>query len=442
MALQLTIGGSDYTSYVDFHSLMVQDSVRAKGDACSFDVVLPLDDAGAPPRPQGSQEVALLDRGVKEFGGVISRVRQTLHGGPRVLRYSVSCVDYTPWLDRRLVNMTLASQLVGDMVIAVIVAADPYHVFTFNNINASSITLQEQTIEYEMPSSVLDRLAQMVEHQWYVDYDRDVHFFPRELNAAPLSTLDLDADYESYWGFEWEEDVSQVHTVIYVKDFKVAVSNDPDGRFHESWKGDGLRRFFPLYNMPGSLSGFSVSVNGTPYTIRNDAEGEDGNPGQAFVCLDNWGVRFPSSDIPPSGSTIEVAYPAYGTIRAVEVDDPEAMARMKAREGNADGAHEFLASLPDRFMPSAQAAEEWGRLILDRYKEPIETVRFSTLYKGASTRWRAGQHLRVVSATRGIDRIYFVSSVTKRVRVPAATGPGAEPVLEYNIEATSTVWGL
>jgi len=113
MALVLTVGGSDVSKFIDFHTVKVQDSVEIKGDTLDFRMwvyeneILP---------PKGGAEVIFRDGLVREFAGVVVDVTTNLLEGTHGAIYTLQCMDYTYYLDRRYINKIYTEQAADAMI--------------------------------------------------------------------------------------------------------------------------------------------------------------------------------------------------------------------------------------------------------------------------------------------------------------------------------------
>jgi len=433
MAFELFINGADFTDYFVRQSLVVTEALQANGQTMQVQIVLPTSSSLTP--PQGGNEIVFLKDGNKEFAGRINRVEQLAPINSQVNTYALDCVDYTADLDRVLLQTDIAPGTAGDAVRTVLALVG--NGFTSNNV-VNGPQLQKIEVRYESPSSVISRIAESIEHQWYVDYDRDVNFFFILDRPAPLDTVNLDTDTDTYFNCVVSEDWSQVKNVIYLTGAKAKSSNS----YTQSFTGNGSTRFFPLAYEPWSLSTTTVSINGVNQNLLLDSvdgfagSSENAPANSAAVCLDNWGVRIPSNLTPPgNGVPVNITY-NYAYEPVVVVEDPDSIALMRQRENTAtapsDGRHMFKFNVPDMRVDSEETIYEYGLLLLRRYAKPILTVRFSSWFQG----WRAGQNFHVYSSPtmRNVDAQVFIKSVSKRI-LKSSDGQAR---LFYDVTATNS----
>jgi hypothetical protein len=112
-------------------------------------------------------------------------------------------------------------------------------------------------------------------------------------------------------------------------------------------------------------------------------------------CVLNWGVRFPTSDIPGNGSDIQIDYDFASPPIAAPFFDHDSIRLMAWREGT-DGEHHSVYSLPDFRVNDLGAIEAYARMMLGIYAWPRLSGSFATFESG----WAAGQSFLLVSEDR------------------------------------------
>ncbi len=425
MALSVLINGVEYNSNVFRDTLSIRESPQANGATMSAMVQL----SGALTVPLTGQQIQVYRDGNIEFGGRIANVD---HMYPyNANQYRIDCVDYTVDLDASLKSIDLEAGTASNQIRRIVGLVS--RGFTTTNVEEGPLVgLQE--IEHEAPSSIISRIAESVEYQWYVDYNRDVHFFYIRNRPAPVATIDFDTDVVNYSDLEFTSNGDQVKNVIYLTGAKVK-SQNTDSIVS---KADGDQTFWPLNYEPWSLEDTTVSVNGIPHAILLDqVDGFAGDSmqedGVVLLCLDNWGVRFPDNSPPPADASIEIAY-RYAYEPTIVVEDLDSIAYMRARENTAsapsDGRHEFKFNIPDLRVDDEQTIVDYGNLLLYRYAYPTYTLKFASKTQG----WRAGQMFHGVSATRGLDTDIYITGVTKTIWQSS----GGVLKFAYELEASSS----
>lgn len=447
MTASFTIGGISYIDYVDVSSIDVVDGLPANGDTLRFALRIPSTAfASTPstiPEPKASQIVRLIVNGIKEFEGPIISVEEVPHQSLDTYDFVCSCSDYTRLIDKKLVQIkSIGPDLAGSIVRTILAqyASD----FSASGVQ-DGYEISEQSFDFEIVSSVIDRIAQLTGFNWYVDFDKVVHFFYRENLPAPLPYIDLDTTTQ-VGDAQINEDISRVRNRIYIKDFESRSAEST----RVSYVSDGATSFFKLPFEPFDEDvEVSLSAGGTgdpvSLTTREDpimqAEGElEGSADVVYICIINSGIRFPLSSIPPSGDVIHVVYlPTQGDQVEV-IEDPDSIRMMKAREGG-DGVHEHIISLPDYRVRDTSPIIGLAELVLDRMAWPVVSGTFKTLVGG----WRAGQSFVIASDNRALfdyksfwklgrrqNPTVYVQSVSKRFIPRGATTYLVENTVEFS----------
>lgn len=209
MEIVVEINSVDKTNYITVDTIRKEDGINDKGDLLTFVMNKYTTDTY---EPEINDEVVLTIDSVKEFGGVITNIDQTLKGGTLV-EYKIECSDYTQYLNRRLVlerydNKTI-NYIINDLLTRY--ASD----FTDTNVDAD-ITIKTVIFNRENLSSCLSKLAGAVNYSWYVDYDKDIHFFSRSKNPAPYSVTDSNGKYIN-GTLAITKDLSQIRNKVYIR---------------------------------------------------------------------------------------------------------------------------------------------------------------------------------------------------------------------------------
>lgn len=431
MALQLTIGGTDYTPYARLEGYRVQ-STLAGGAADSLSAVLDLPQGV--PIPLGGQEIILTNGGVREFAGVVLQVTESSpYGRNDLLRYEVQASDYQFWLNKYLVAKIYPAGTTLDAVVRDIVA-NYCPGFTTNNVQAGPALEADQRFDYVRPSDAIKRLADMAQYGWYVDYQKDVHFYGWQAGpASPLpgntllpdtQTVDPSTGLGIYGDLEITEDVSQLRNRVVLHGHSVASTTARTDAF----VADGQQTSFQLaYEPIHQTSQITVLVGGVRYPVYRDVL--DGSPsatnqdGRAYVNWDSWTIRF--NVAPASGTLVTVTYyPRLPT--AAQRDDPVGQQIMARREGG-DGVHSYAINDPKMSGDNANVALARGRLELVKFGRPHLSGQFTSFLPG----WHVGQQFTLQSSYRrgGMKQQFFVVRLTKTVRTPSTT-----PIIETQVE--------
>jgi hypothetical protein len=434
LGIQILIGGQDYTQYVDLSSVKASSNIAVTSDTASLDVVIP---KRAVPRPKGGQEIRILNGAVAEFGGVMLTPTEDALATD-VMIYHVKCRDYTYYFDKYVVTDTYANMSTGNIVKSIVQTYASG--FTTNNVQGTgdSFLITEIIFDHKAPSVCVKKLADDTAFQWWIDYDKDVHFGPTMTVPSPLpnNTLDADTDTANYSNLQIIEDVSQLRNQIYLQGYKVPA----DYSITQDFSLDGQSNVLILtYEPMHKLSDITVVVNGTTLAKKLDITGGLPNSqiadGTAYINYKQQRVRF---NVAPAAGTASITYvPMFEMIKMY--NDPNALAEMKARD-NMDGVYEF--GIRDQQLSSVDStlADTRGQLELYKYAYPHISGQFDSFLQG----WQAGQYFTLVSQNRmdgefaGGITLYVVKVAKQIVSHPA----NGSPTFKYTVSFSDTPYVL
>jgi hypothetical protein len=189
MSIVLKINSVDRSRRVDWKSLKIQNILTNRVDKADFFIRTYGDTTY---RPQLGNDVTIFNGATKIFGGVITEIKE-IPPAYKIDGFSIMCIDYTRLLDGKLVTEVYENQTLS-AIIADMVARYAPSGFTTSNVSVSD-NVQYINFNYQPISQCLKTLASMFNYDWYVDYDKDIHFFDKEENAAPYDLNDNDGSY-------------------------------------------------------------------------------------------------------------------------------------------------------------------------------------------------------------------------------------------------------
>lgn len=378
----IVIAGVDRTGDVINQSIVVEDNLNDKTNTCTFKLV----DISGDGAPVTDDEIIItLADDTKLFGGFVTGVKLQKQASG-VVEYSVNCVDYTYVLDRYLAHRSYTSQtdaaIIDDLVTRYCVGLG---VGTVNVL--TGVTINSIKFNYIQLSQALRRLCQLTGRNWYIDYDKDVHYFPLTTNAAPFNITSSANDYTN---LNISKDTSQLKNRVYVRGGTKL--SDPTTY---SVKGDGAARQFPLPDKPHDVS---VTVNGVAKSlgIKNvDTTGYDYylNFQEKYIEQDSGATLLATTD------TLAVTY-TYDIPILVAVEDTASII--------ANGVKEF--AIFDKNIDTTQAARDRASAELTDYANDIIEGSFITHTLG----FRSGQYLTINLSEYAINDEYIVQKVTAR----------------------------
>lgn len=408
MSLSLKINSVDKTSLVAWDSLQKVEVLTKEPDTLSF-LIRNYDSKTY--RPALSDDVTLHDGSTKIFGGVVIETREVVRG---VLKYfEVQCKDYTQLLDQQLVSKNYTSQTVNAIISDIVSTFSSG--FTVTNVNCT-VTIATVSFNYVTISQALTQLTQLVGgFDWYVDYDKDIHFFQPDNISAPFSLDDTSGNF--VWGsLEYKADTSQLRNFITVRGGTAAATQIIDKKV-----SDGVQLIYFVGYLLTSFSAFHA-LAASPTSFSTLTVGRDGiDDPTAYDCLYNPDLgllRFPAAY--PVGDVVKwQGIPAYPVI--AQVQNTTSIAQY--------GTYQYV--IVDKTITSRDAANKRAQAELLNYGSPVITGSFTTYSSGL----RTGQTITINSTLRSINDSFKIQRITTTLRTPSAT------TVDYifNVDFVSTV---
>ena len=386
MALILKINTVDRTSYVKWDTLVITEVLSKEVDRLEFQILK----TPAKTIPSVNDDVTLEEGGVKIFGGVITERNEIVKGG-LLIAYEIRCKDYSQYLDRRVVVRSYSSITARSIVLDLISTYTSG--FTTTNIATSTPTVGSIKFNYEQVTRCLTQLADQVGWDWYVDPDKDIHFFDSENLSAPFELTDTNDKYK--WdSLEINKTITQIKNSVYVRggEYKKTIA---EGSAQDIFIADGTQKVFPLSYKYDNVT---VKDNSTVNTVGTD---QQSNPASVDV-LYNFNEKFIKyTTAPISGHTIKIFGDAYIPIIA-QVRDQISIATYG----------EYQAAVIDKSITSINEAQTRAQTELKKYSESVYEASFKTVQIGL----KVGQQIRVSSALRSVDKTFKINKITGKVR--------------------------
>ena len=398
MSFAVTIDGTDRTTSIVAGSLRKTDNLNQQVDQLDFKVRKygPLTYA-----PSLGDEVVVTRDGITIFGGIIVRITENV-AAAKILTYKVQCADYSQYLKRELVTERYESTTVAAII------SDLMTTYTSEGFTTSGVvgSLAIESISFNRLSvaDCLQKLADAISYVWYVDYDMDIHFFPKNTEEGPALT-DTSGNY-IFDSLEIVEDLTQVRNSVLVQGGEAK----SDTTRTETFDGDGTKAQFALANKFAELP--TVTVDSVAQTVGVEFLDDDAS----YDCMWNFNekyLRFTSGNIPASGTNNVEVEGIYLYPIVVSVPAPSSIAQF--------GTYEF--AITDKSIKSQDEAIARAQAELRSYQNTLYEGMFRTYTDG----FRSGQVITISSAQREKDIEVLVQSVTAVMRDPLGE------TLEYQV---------
>jgi len=182
LTLAVTVGGTTFTTKIIPGSLNITNVLTRQIDTCTFTI----EGASATP-PSDWDEIIITDAGTRIFAGYVVNVEEVL-GADLDIDYRISGSDYAILLEKAFVREEFTNQTDAQILNSL---------FTdyLSEINATTYVSTTNTIPKIRFNRVslrqaLDLLADLGNADWYIDYNKNLHFFVNEENFASFSLSD------------------------------------------------------------------------------------------------------------------------------------------------------------------------------------------------------------------------------------------------------------
>ncbi len=404
--ISLTINGIEKKSYVQAFSLNINKTISKKRNNCSFVIVSTKENTY---KPNVGQEVIVYDGATKIFGGVITSIESNPMSA-NIVNHSIQCQDYSRLLDRKLVPDSFSNQTVNEIITSLKNSYFPADI-TINNVNCP-VTIKTARFNYKPIVTVLEELAKKTNYDWYVDYDKDLHFFEKNSETAPFEIEDDNGSYVLD-SLKIRTDNTQLRNVIIVR------GGEYDGStFTSEIEANGTDFIF---NLPYRYTDFQATLTGNVLNTGIDYL-NDPNNHDALYNFNEKILRFKEADKPSTGAVLRISgKPKLPVI--VKYTSPSSIASTLSVEGGSDGIYEYL--IVDKSISSKEEARQRARVEVEGYGESLIEASFTTYTSGLEV----GQRLRINSTLMGVDEYYIINSI----RINQRTADG----FEYDVDLVS-----
>jgi hypothetical protein len=408
---------------------------------CSFEVVetLPFGDTIV----VGSEIAIYNERRILIFGGTVDSISERIAPSRNVRYQKISGVDYSQIADRFLVGYayvqdlgsgesavstypqsypapycgadiidTIYNNYAGEIVKDIV---DRFFVYggTTENIDYAGVedgsAIEKAVFNYIPASQAFSDLAELLGWIWYIDFEKNLYFTPRDRFAAPFAITDTTGQWRN---MSIERTREQYRNRQYVR--AGDATTEPRSNTFVAAAGQ------TIFEMPFKVAlGISVQNGGAVATL--GVSGYDDDLGLDFY----WSYGSPlleyrgTSDI--SGNTIQFTYQGLFPILIKQELDSEIAARAVIEGGT--GLYESMADEPQ--INDQDVAETKALAYLRKYGVIPDIVRFETRLPGL----RPGMLIDINVPQHGINDQFLIQSM--RIRDVGGT------LTWYSIEAVS-----
>lgn len=394
----IEINGIDRTADILIGSVTIEDAINDQINTCSLSII----DRSLNGFPDIEDEIIItLNDGTAIFGGYIVSANLQKKGNGAV-QMDLTCSDYTRLLDRNLVHRSYEGYTDAEIINDFVTRYCAGQGITTTNV-ISGVTIDQISFNYIQISQALKQICDLTGRNWYIDYDKDIHYFPLTTNVTPFNITSASANYTN---LVIKKDNSQLKNRVYVRG-GTKLSDETS----YSTKGDSSKRKFVLPDKPHDVT---VKVNGSTKSvgIKNiNTSGYDYylNFQEKYVEQDSGATILASTDV------LQVLY-KYDIPILVAVEDTPSIAQY--------GQKEF--AIFDKTISTTQAARDRATAELTDYANSIIEGSFITYEDG----FKSGQYINITLTEYDVSADYIVQKVVAR-----SMGAGR---FEYEISLASS----
>jgi hypothetical protein len=422
-SIQVLNGSDDITSIVEFDSTFnIQAVLTKEKGQFQFNVKAPQ----APTLPANMPVVGdtiyvnytINGNKVLLFGGTLVTSEPIVSGG-LVLIYQMTAVDWSYALDAYVVKANYADEDPHDIAVNLMESFAPEGMFTTNHVQVGNFNVSTIQFNYQQLSKALQALATQIGWDWFIDADRDLHFYFAEGNAAssseviqaPIVIDDTTGDIE--WPtLDVQVDITNMKNAVYVvggtyqKDFVLSPNPNatpPQYTPIDTYQTDGVQIVFPLsYSYDEST--LTITLGGVGQSI-GTAQVTD--PTTVEVLYDDSGRFIQFTTTPSAGQTIVVQGEANVPILAY-VTDQDSITTYGIRED----------AISDTKILSVQQAQERAQADIDMFGDPVYTVKFNTI-SAFTNQLSIGQQIKLNSPKFGVsNKLLIIKQINFVARTP------------------------
>lgn len=378
MDLSVHINSIDKSELIDWPSFGIEDNVDEQPNICDF-VIKKY--SGQTFVPKVNDLIEVYDDATKIFGGRVLSIKNSFEGG--ISFFQVRCKDYTAELDRILITESFSDKTVGEVIEYIVDNYLPG--VTYLNVDCT-IDIKKIVFNKMQASKCISELAKLVNYNWYIDYDKDIHFFAKNTEMSPFSISDASRDIIGD-SLSLENDLSQLRNSVTIRGGEKIATNTRD----KTHTGDGVQKTFntdyKFANKP------TVTVNSVAVTV-----GTENLDTEGFDCYWDFNQKYIRFDTAPTNThpIVITGYPLIPIIAQVE------------DLGSISSYGKFEFAKTDKTIKSSEEAKLYGDAQLEAYGRSIREGSFRTYTAGL----KSGQTLSINLASLGISDSFVIQRVT------------------------------
>jgi hypothetical protein len=419
--------GTDISNSVDWKTIQFLSQLTKDVGAGKFNVSQNAANLSGVTVPVAGDTIELYDSTGLIWAGTVTETEATIEG--LKLTWQITCTDWGYLFNGTLVRQNYSQLDPHDIVLDIVAIADPGGAkgFTTNHVQFGNFLVPSIKFNYQQPSKALQSLANLIGWDWYIDPNKDIHFFLGDVDdgvgeggVAPIVVNTTGGNTGS--DIEWNSlDVDQNLTSMqnsvfviggtYTKTFTAL--NTPD-----TFLTDGVTQFFSVsYAYEANADAFdtvpfTVTLNGVSQTIGIANQDDPADFQVMYNDAQRW-IQF-TAGAPSSGQTVK----AFGSAKVPIV--------AHASDSSSIATYgEYQGVITDTKITSVPEAQARAKAQILQFGHPVWDVKFNTLVPGCAI----GQAI-----TFNLPAFRLVETLIIKDITAVGYAPGANGMLEYQLE--------
>jgi len=391
MAIILKINAADKSNNVVWKSLNINKKLSRLVDTAKFTV-----------RKYGSISYTPTvgdDIEIKEgtdviFAGEVLNWDERVETSKGVV-FDINCVDWLYKFDSETVSEAYESQTI-QQIIDHIIANYTSGGFTSNNVDGT-FTIDKIVFNNVYPSACLKRLADILGYDFYIDEDKDIHFFSKETNTAPYDLEDDSGNYV-YKSLARKIDGSQIANRVIIGGGQYNASTYTDVI---TVSGADSKSFSLPYKFDNLTIRIDIGAGWVAQDIGIDNIDDYGASVDVLYNYQDKMIRF--ENVLADGDKIEFSGNPKVDVLAIS-EEPDSIAKYGVK----------TKYIEDKSIEDLDIARKRASAELATYAETVEDVKFKTLTSGL----RVGQYINLKSTERDCDTDFIINDIVFKMIDP------------------------
>jgi hypothetical protein len=426
--IYITDNGNDISSSVDWKSVDMVSVLTKETGTLKFNIRQGVGQTHpAITVPAIGDTVEMFDPSGIIFGGTVTEREPTVSG--LMLTWQVTCTDWGYLLDGMLVKKNYSGvdpSVIAIDIITTFCAGKGISAKTTANggyVQVGNFDVPTIQFNYQQPSKALQSLARLIGWDWYIDPNKNLHFFLGDVDDnsgggaigdGGLAPIKIDGvSGEVMWNtLDIDNNITNMQNSVYViggsypKVFTAANTVD-------SYQTDGVQQSFPT-SYAYTESTIEVTLGGVAQSVGILNQVTDPSTVQVLYDSTNRNIQF-TAGAPSSGQTVLIFGQANVPIVA-NATDAVSIATYGVREG----------VIVDSKITSVQEAQLRAKAQILQFGHPVYDLKVTTDVPGC----RIGQVVYANVPSMGITNYPLI---IKRVEATVLV-PGANGMLQYQLE--------